>query len=87
MVRFEIFMSVRMMMFWILASCRFVGRYQSLGEHTVFIFRAEVTSPHGTKNPEEYYHPDHLDNLKSLHPVTSSMYFRNPKHVFLPAGE
>jgi hypothetical protein len=31
-LRFEVFTAVRMMMFWVLAPCRLVGRYQRFGE-------------------------------------------------------
>jgi hypothetical protein len=49
-----------MMMFWVLVSCRLVGREQGFGE-TVSIFRAKTH-----QNPEEHHHhPHRRENLKS----------------------
>jgi hypothetical protein len=62
---------VTMLFFWVVTSCRLVGRYQRFGGgHTVFIFRADGGSMFlrndstQRQNPEER-HPHRRENLKS----------------------
>jgi hypothetical protein len=50
LVRFEVFMAVRMMMFfWVLAPCRSVGRCQRFGETMTTYTGNLLTILHGAK--------------------------------------
>jgi uncharacterized protein YqhQ len=63
LVRFEVFMVVRMMMmfFWVLALCRLVSRFQHFGEtycQTVCFSETLESTDESTwrQNPEEHHH-------------------------------